>query len=181
MHRRKDAWRGTAGELLATISAAQHTDEATRRRIDFPKTPKAMASDLRRLAPALRMAGLEIVFHEPSGHEKRRIIEISRSADQNGERSPLTLDAATDCESHVFDPTAVYQDVPTGEDASQRFDVEAIEGAPIQGEAIGTLAEHGQDKPPEHEPELHATGDPPTEANGARFYDDESTWDGATP
>ena len=68
-------WSGTATELLDMLSSRYATDDLCKRR-DWPRTAKAVASSLRRIAPNLRAHGISVRFHKPEGHAKRRIIEI---------------------------------------------------------------------------------------------------------
>lgn len=52
-------WQGTAGELLRDLAEA--VDEDTRKRRDWPGTPRKLTAELRRLAPNLRAAGFDVV------------------------------------------------------------------------------------------------------------------------
>jgi hypothetical protein len=60
MHSR-DSWQGTARELLDELET-RHTDEKTRRRKDWPTSPRKLSGDLRRIAPNLRRAELHVTF-----------------------------------------------------------------------------------------------------------------------
>lgn len=71
------SWKGTASELLAKLESG-HTDETTHRRRDWPGTPKAMGNALRRIAPSLRMVGIEVELGDREGKERRRVIRITR-------------------------------------------------------------------------------------------------------
>lgn len=79
MYARK-RWEGTAAELLAELSAERHSDEATRCRRDWPRTPRALSGRLRRLAPGLRQLGNEISFDRAAGSGRRRIVIEDRGA-----------------------------------------------------------------------------------------------------
>lgn len=50
-------WSGTATELLATIAAL--VDERITRQRDWPRSAKALANQVRNMAPALRRAGID--------------------------------------------------------------------------------------------------------------------------
>lgn len=76
-----ETWDGTAAELLKVIEE-KHTDEKTRKRKDWPQTPKGMAGKLRRLAPNLRNMGIDATFSEPQGKKNLRIIRLERSCKQ---------------------------------------------------------------------------------------------------
>jgi hypothetical protein len=77
-------WRGTAQELLDELAA--RADEETRRRRErmrsWPKTPRGLAGDLRRLAPVLRQRGIAVEFAR-EGHERRRLITLMRAEGAN--------------------------------------------------------------------------------------------------
>ncbi len=59
-------WRGTAKELLTLLRG--HTDEDALRDKRWPRTPRALSGRLRRLAPALRQAGVIIEFEDHKVH-----------------------------------------------------------------------------------------------------------------
>jgi hypothetical protein len=63
MHSRYE-WSGSAATLLVELSAERHTDEATRRRRDWPKTPRGLSGMLRRIQPSLRSLGIDVDFGE---------------------------------------------------------------------------------------------------------------------
>lgn len=59
---REGTWHGTVKALLAELNKV--ADEQTRAERDWPKSPQGLGGKLRRLAPALRRAGVNVVFHE---------------------------------------------------------------------------------------------------------------------
>jgi hypothetical protein len=66
-------WVGTAGVLLVELETL--ADEKTRKRRDWPSSPRKLSGDLRRLAPNLRRgAGLEVRFDREPGKARRRLI-----------------------------------------------------------------------------------------------------------
>jgi hypothetical protein len=69
--RHRNGFEGTAAELLADISS--YADDAARRSKSWPQTPHGMAGVIRRLAPALRVAGVS-VDHERT--ETARLIRL---------------------------------------------------------------------------------------------------------
>jgi hypothetical protein len=71
-------WQGTARQLLDALEAG-HADDQTRRHRDWPTTPRKLAGDLRRLAPSLRAAGVEVTFEREAGGQRRRIIHLEQS------------------------------------------------------------------------------------------------------
>ena len=56
----------------------QLTDPRHRRDAAWPKSPRALSSALRRLAPALRTVGIDVRFERVSGIERTRLISIRR-------------------------------------------------------------------------------------------------------
>jgi len=82
-------WEGTATGLLRVLTVAMYgSDEKNvRRPKEWPDAPKTLGNQLRRLAPNLRRAGIEIEFSRKSG---RRLITIKRvEPDREGERPSL--------------------------------------------------------------------------------------------
>lgn len=75
-------WKGTATELLKTLSAV--IDEAVRRQKGWPSSGRMLSNALRRLAPNLRQAGVLVEFVDPFGKPLRepgtgrRLIALSR-------------------------------------------------------------------------------------------------------
>jgi hypothetical protein len=65
-------WQGTATELLHDLDA--QAPERTRKAQGWPTNGRALSNALRRVAPNLRQAGIEITF--PKGHTKGRIFRI---------------------------------------------------------------------------------------------------------
>ncbi len=73
-------WEGTATELLNALETA-HTDEKTRARREWPTSTRKLSGDLRRLAPNLRRAGLEVTFDKEPGGQRRRIIRLEQTCE----------------------------------------------------------------------------------------------------
>jgi hypothetical protein len=63
-------WSGTATELLETL--AFYASESTKRSRAWPQGPQALSRRLRRIAPALRAAGIEYAENE-EGHDKKKV------------------------------------------------------------------------------------------------------------
>src|SRR5262249_27838236 len=64
------------------------------RRRDWPKSSRALSGALRRLAPNLRVAGIEVAFDKESGRNSRRIITIG-GVRQTSDASDATHQFAT--------------------------------------------------------------------------------------
>jgi hypothetical protein len=91
-----DGWSGTATELLSEIE--RRVSESIRRRQEWPGTPQKIGNSLRRIAPNLRGAGVNVDF-QPSG---QRFIHISLM-----EHSAVQA-------VHDDSPSAGSQDAPGG-------------------------------------------------------------------
>jgi hypothetical protein len=73
----RDGWQGTASDLLAELET--RADERTRKRREWPATPRKLAGDLRRLAPNLRRVSVSVSFDREPGGQRRRIIRLERT------------------------------------------------------------------------------------------------------
>lgn len=73
-----DEWEGTASELLGELTSARKASEGSR---DWPKTARVLGSELRRSAPNLRAAGLEVGFRRENA--RRKIVLTRISADSS--------------------------------------------------------------------------------------------------
>ena len=70
----RNQWAGTASDFLFAADKLQR-QEASMRRPDWPRTPRALAGRLRRAQTSLRALGIEIAFqHE--GREGSRMIRM---------------------------------------------------------------------------------------------------------
>jgi hypothetical protein len=56
----RGSWQGVLKDLLAELE--RHADEPTRKRQDWPSSPRVLSGQLRRLAPNFRQAGLQVQF-----------------------------------------------------------------------------------------------------------------------
>jgi hypothetical protein len=70
----RDRWDGTASDLLQAADQL-HRQEAYISRLDWPRTPRALAGRLRRAQPSLRALGIEIVFQR-EGRTGSRMIRM---------------------------------------------------------------------------------------------------------
>ena len=98
-----DGWSGTASELLAHINQQAGYDRADGKGRKppegWPKAPRSLSGQVKRLAPNLRQAGIE-VEHDREGKERRRIITV-RLADRIGKTSSAASASSVDQENTV--------------------------------------------------------------------------------
>jgi hypothetical protein len=86
-------WVGTARELLDSLEAT-HTDEKTRKRKEWPTSPRKLSGDLRRLAPNLRRVGVAVTFdHREPGGKRRRLLRIERDCNPPSQPSQPSRDS----------------------------------------------------------------------------------------
>lgn len=71
-----DGFEGTAAELLALL-AARAGEEATRRK-EWPKSARALAGEVARLAPNLRQLGFNVKHWRESSSARRRMVSLGR-------------------------------------------------------------------------------------------------------
>jgi hypothetical protein len=71
---RGGVWEGTAANFLTTLN--DMAADADKRLRAWPKTPRAVAGLLRRLAPNLRRAGFEVTFGRQPGGNRTRTIKV---------------------------------------------------------------------------------------------------------
>lgn len=78
-------WQGTVRELLQELET-HHTDEKTRKRKEWPTSPRKLSGDLHRVAPNLRRSGIAVSF---GGHTKKgTVVTIERFGPAPSPSSP---------------------------------------------------------------------------------------------
>jgi hypothetical protein len=83
-----DCWEGRATDLLEVLE--RKASDGDKRLKSWPNTPRALSGCLRRLAPNLRQAGIEVEFGEVGrGNQKRRNITIRRTETKREEEGFL--------------------------------------------------------------------------------------------
>ena len=93
-------WEGTATALLQVLS--QRVPEDTRKAKVWPKDARTMSSKLRRIAPLLRSVGVDVEWRT-EGHEKRKIIAITRKTTRTTARSDrIQVPCNENNEIHAF-------------------------------------------------------------------------------
>jgi len=89
----RQAWEGTSADLLICLETT--AGEKVQRRQDWPKSPRKLSGDLRRVAPNLRRAGMDIRFERGAGKDRKRLIRLAKMdgrtvpADGSGENRPI--------------------------------------------------------------------------------------------
>jgi hypothetical protein len=72
----KEVWQGTATELLDRLNRT--ADDLTQRQRSWPKSARAVSNALRRLAPNLREAGIDVIHEQTSGTRSVKSITIRK-------------------------------------------------------------------------------------------------------
>ena len=91
-------WTGTASELLAVLDDT--VDDKTRRLKLWPQTPRTLAGQVKRLAPNLRAAGIEVYLGRTN---RRRFITLTR---KDPDSCVTTVTIVTDPEKPGFEGDA---------------------------------------------------------------------------
>ncbi len=106
----------------------KRTDERTCKLKAWPKTPSGLSGALKRLAPNLRAAGVQVEFCREPDHQRRRIITISRSEQTGSVASTPSTPSETrekvdtnadgsDTNAELADAKSAIQDDSDGSDA----------------------------------------------------------------
>lgn len=70
-------WQGTATDLLQTL-AEDSMGEYRCRQKDWPKDPRSLSAALRRLAPSLKIVGLDVQLKQTPGRNSQKLISIAK-------------------------------------------------------------------------------------------------------
>jgi DNA polymerase-1 len=153
-------FEGTATELLAALAA--RVDDGTKRQRAWPKDAARLSGDLRRLAPSLRLIGIEVEFLP--GHRAGRRLRITLSTDP--EPTPPTDDAgpaedgaetASPASPASPGPESVHEEASTGDAGDPARDAASSTGdAAEPGDCSRKDAGDAGDAPSAHssQPEL---------------------------
>ena len=76
---RKQRWTGSAKDLLELIISEK--SEVELRAPTMPKSPQAVRNHLKRLAPALRAIGIEVIFGQRKAGTGQRLITIEKASE----------------------------------------------------------------------------------------------------
>jgi hypothetical protein len=171
-------WEGTATELLVVIEGA--VDEATRKQKAWPKAANKLSAAVRRVAPNLRSAGIEVwIGSGGRGKSKARtltlvrkdlqsivpivpIVPTAENAEKNGVEAGTVAGAVPSPPSEVSSPPGPA--VRRGDDRPLFGDdtgtIEASSENPIK-QGVGTIPDDGDDRLQQKSNGL--TADAPTE------------------
>lgn len=132
----KPRWEGTAKELVEVIM--NEKTEAEQRARTTPQTPQAMRSHLKRLAPALRAVGIEIIFGHRQARTGQRLITIEKRLEMFVTNVTPVIRPSEDgrCDGTEDDPTPQGDDGDTGDNEKRRF---SGQGFPHEIGGMGTL------------------------------------------
>lgn len=100
-------WEGTASELLDAIAA--RSNENVRRGREWPSSPRALSSAVRRIAPNLRGLGIEVEFRRGSDASRRRFLRIRQrgcASVRTVQMVPGTSDAMDGSDARLSGPAA---------------------------------------------------------------------------
>lgn len=83
------AWEGTARALLAELEKIilppGVASNAFQKPYGWPKSPKALSNELRRLSPNLREAGIDIAFDRGTDRKRTRVIRVAQHGEDSSE------------------------------------------------------------------------------------------------
>ncbi|NOT02775.1 MAG: bifunctional DNA primase/polymerase [Phycisphaerales bacterium] len=109
-------WTGTSRELLTKLEA-HHSDEATRKRREWPKSPRGLSGLLRRIAPNLRAMGIHVSFGEHTRRGTPITIENARNTPSQRSHRHSSATAGQETREIGDDGVTVGDDAPTDADA----------------------------------------------------------------
>ena len=101
----KEVWQGTATELLDRLN--RMADDLTQRQRSWPKSARAVSNALRRLAPNLREAGIDVIHQQTSGTRSVKSITLRKI-----EKSFDAIDACDAPEAPASQSTESVADFP---------------------------------------------------------------------
>jgi hypothetical protein len=87
------SWCDTATKLLETL--AELAGEKASKLQSWPKTPRGLTAELRRIVPNLRRSGIKVTFPRPQGHKRTKTVQLERVAQQQPARSAQSAPGAT--------------------------------------------------------------------------------------
>jgi hypothetical protein len=139
-------WTGTARQLLAELEG--RADEMTRRRRDWPKTPRGLSGALRRLAPNLRAVEIGVLLDDRStDRARKRLIRLEQgdaAPSEPSEPSDMSDRRRNDDGRSADGPAngpAVNRPAETARKSCQLDHSDSSDGPfPCVSERVGTMA-----------------------------------------
>src|SRR5690606_36457753 len=83
---RREEWEGTATELLAALE--QYASDRDQRSKHWPTSARALSGRLRRVAPLLRQAGVEVEWTRDSDRDRARKVRLQKQKTKEGTDRP---------------------------------------------------------------------------------------------
>jgi len=99
-------WEGTAAELLRQLTDHDGTEAQVSKLPQWPRDPSIFARRLRRTAPVLRKAGIEVVFGKAPDRSRTRVVTLRKSETK-------------DHQQETPRPSSAGADSPDGADAKR--------------------------------------------------------------
>jgi len=118
-----EPWRGTATELQKVLN--HHGDDSIKRSKAWPQGPQALSRRLRRMAPALRAAGIEYT-EGVEGHSKKKIKTLRKLA-RGDEQVQDAGEEAPEDEAHPAEGETAEVEEEVGEEHDGELDSDAAE------------------------------------------------------
>jgi DNA polymerase-1 len=170
------SFEGEAAELLAWLDG--HAGEATKKQKGWPTRPHLLSGQLRRMAPNLRRAGVEVTFSR-EGHGRRRIIRLKRDEKAQDGASAASAPGAETEKADCGDDTC---DDPAADASTAGACSESVRGPRGERPRADTEGRGAADADAPQTPAGRADGDPasaPKRQQTKGLYDMDGEADGA--
>jgi hypothetical protein len=130
-------YHGTPSDLLAQIETM--ATDGDKRLKTWPHNPRSLSGTLKRLAPNLRVVGVEIEFGRDSGRQRKRLVTVTRTDPDSCVRTVRTVrNAGNDgVSADAADASGPVSDANTD---ANGIDVKP-DGAVVRTQADGSDAE----------------------------------------
>jgi hypothetical protein len=123
-----EGWEGSASELLTTLST--RCDDMTVRSRAWPRSARGLSAALKRLAPDLRSAGIEVEWSRTAGSGSRRVLAVREcrapSVANDATAPPTTACDASDASPDTHPDAATREQETEVERIAEKFGIEGI-------------------------------------------------------